>query len=68
MFGFELTTLTRYALPAGVPIGMFAFMVPFDVELRVPIVNGDEKFPEASDSCTENVLVNGVFVKVQLLV
>ncbi len=49
--GFEDTTLTLYPAPVGVPPGIVQEIVPeLAVELNVPILVGEAKLPEASES------------------
>ena len=72
MAGAELTTRMRYAVPAAVPVGIRALMVPAAVELRVPIFTGLTKDPAASLSCAvktfpavkEPVIVKGTLTNV----
>ena len=46
----------RYPVPAGVVCGIVAAIVPFPVELRVPIVVAELNEPEASDNCAVKTL------------
>ena len=49
--GVELTTLILYAVPEACVKGIDAVIVPALIAVRVPIVTGLVKLPEASDSC-----------------
>jgi hypothetical protein len=47
--GLDEFTLIRYPAPAGRPFGKVATMVPALVPTKLPMVNGAEKLPEASE-------------------
>ena len=54
--GFEPTTRTLYAVPAGVVAGMVTLKFPGVVDVDDPIVVGDAKLPAASDNCAVTTL------------
>ncbi len=53
--GLEPTTLIRYAVPAVLPAGICALMLPEVVELSVPIFTGLAKLPVEEDNCAVKV-------------
>ena len=52
VLGSLASTRILYPLPAAKPLGIVALMLrePVEVEVKVPIVNGDAKLPLASES------------------
>ena len=54
--GVELATRMRYALPAAVPLGMVAAMVPAAVAVNVPMLVGLAKEPVELESWAVNTL------------
>jgi hypothetical protein len=48
--GFEDTILILYPVPVAVPAGIVPLIVPFPVELSVPMLTGLAKLPLASES------------------
>ena len=54
--GVDEMILIRYPLPAAVPPGIVAVIVPADVDVKVPIAVGLANEPDELDNCAVNTL------------